>query len=47
MEAAYLDETAGVAICVWDAPDRAGLETLNAKATVRPETIRAVTVYSA
>jgi hypothetical protein len=46
MDIAYIDDTAGVAVCVWDAPDRPSLEAVFAKAGVRSETIRQVTVYS-
>jgi len=47
MEAAYVDETAGVAICVWDAPEPANVEALFAQAGVRPESVRQVAVYKA
>ena len=46
MEIAYVDAAAGQAICVWDAPDRSSVEALFAKAGVKPETAREVTVYS-
>jgi hypothetical protein len=45
MENAYVDETAGVAMCVWDAPDRASVEALFARAGAKPESVREVTVY--
>jgi len=47
MDRAYVDEAAGQAVCVWDAPDRTSVEALFAKAGVKPETIRQVAVYPA
>ncbi len=47
IDAAYVDHAAGQALCVWDAPDRASVEQLFAKAGLRPESIREVTVYRA
>jgi hypothetical protein len=46
MDRAYVDAAAGQAICVWEAPDRSSIEALFAKAGVKPETVREVTVYS-
>ena len=47
LETAYVDQSAGQAICVWDAPDRAGVESLFAKAGLKPQSVREVTVYRA
>ncbi len=42
LERAYVDEEHGQAICCWNAPDRASIEDLFAKAKVKPESIREV-----
>ena len=47
MDCAYVDETAGVALCAWDAPERTSLEALFARAGVRTESVRQVAVYKA
>lgn len=46
MDNAYVDHAAGQAICCWDAPDRASVEALFAKANVKPQAIREVEVYA-
>ena len=46
MENAFVDHAAGQAICCWNAPDRASIEQLFAKANVQPESIREVEVYA-
>jgi hypothetical protein len=46
MDSAYVDEAAGVAMCVWDAPDRPSIEAVFVKAGVKPAAIREVTVFS-
>jgi hypothetical protein len=46
MDNAFVDPAAGQAICCWDAPDRASVETLFEKASVKPESIREVVVYA-
>jgi len=43
MDRAYIDETAGQAICIWNAPNRQGVEAMFNKAQVKPESIREVT----
>ena len=45
MDCAYIDRTANQAICCWDAPDRPSIEALFAKAGIKPESVREVTVY--
>lgn len=45
LDNAYVDQAAGQAICCWEAPDRASVEALFAKARVSPEQIREVQVY--
>lgn len=46
MDSAYVDKAAGVAMCVWDAPDRPSVEAVFAKAGGKPETIRQVAFCS-
>ena len=46
MDNAYVDHAAGQAICCWDAPDKASVEALFAKAQIQPASIREVEVYS-
>ena len=46
MDNAYVDKDANQAICCWDAPDRASVEELFSKASVTPEAIREVAVYT-
>jgi hypothetical protein len=46
MDRAYVDHAASQAICCWEAPERASVEAVFAKANVKPESIREVTVYS-
>jgi hypothetical protein len=45
MDCAYIDRAANQAICCWDAPDRPSVEALFAKAGIKPESFREVTVY--
>jgi hypothetical protein len=45
MERAFVDTSAGQAICCWNAPNRQGVEALFAKANVKPESIREVMEY--
>lgn len=45
MDAAFVDQSEGHVTCVWEAPDRAAVEALFARAGQRPERIREVTPY--
>jgi hypothetical protein len=47
MDRAFVDAAASQAICVWNAPDRASVEALLARAQVKHQSIREVTEYSA
>ena len=46
MDSAYVDEAAGQAFCIWDAPDRSSIQSLFTRAGVKTETIREVAAYS-
>ena len=46
MDTAYLDNKAGQAFCVWEAPNRSSVESMFSKAGVKPETIREVVAFS-
>lgn len=46
MDRAYVDEKTGQAICCWSAPDQKTIEGIFAKADVKPESVKAVAVYS-
>jgi hypothetical protein len=46
MDRAYIDEQEGKAICCWNAPDKASIESLFEKAQVKPESIKEVSIYS-
>jgi len=47
LDRAFVDTTAGQAICCWRAPDRVSVEALFARAQVKPESIREVVEYGA
>jgi len=45
MERAYVDEAQSQAICLWEGPDRKGIEELFERAQMKPEAIREVVEY--
>ncbi|MEO0226305.1 MAG: nickel-binding protein [candidate division WOR-3 bacterium] len=46
MDRAYIDEKTGQATCCWSAPDQKTIESVFAKAGVKPESIKSVVIYS-
>ena len=45
LEHAYIDAIDNRPICIWSAPDKAGIEALFAKANVKTQSVREVIEY--